>query len=196
MTQATKKRSNKADATVQKILSASLTRIITYGESGISMTEISREIGVSRPTLYRYFPTREILLENVFELILDDYMQKLDVKIAADPSPLRRIDIIVDFAATRLQDGGAQLFQLDPALVVKLMGRSQDRLIDHCEKIFSPLFDMHEALSGKKIARHTAATAYVLFNSALVFFGGQSTTIETKDLLKQMIRSLIQFEQR
>lgn len=194
MNKVPKKRSSKADATVQKILQASLARIIEYGEGGISMTEICREVGVSRPTIYRYFPTREALLERVFEHILDDYMAKLDAKIAADPNPLHRVNIIANFAEARLQDGGAQLFHLEPSLVMKLISRSQNRLIAHGEKVFGPLFDISEALSGRSVDRHSAATAFLLFCSSLSFFGAQSSSVNAGDLLRKMIRSLVHFE--
>jgi len=188
-----KKRSSKADATVEKILTASLARIIAFGESGISMTEICREVGISRPTIYRYFPTREALLESVFEYILDDYMDKLDAKIAANPDPLHRVDIIADFAEARLKDGGAQLFQLEPSLVMKLISRSQNRLIGHAEKVFAPLFDIAEAISGKPVDRHSAATAFLMFSASLSFFGAQSSSVNAGDLLRKTIRSLAHF---
>lgn len=188
-----KPRSSKADATVQKILEASLNRIIKYGESGISMTEISREVGVSRPTLYRYFPTREVLLESVFELIVKDYSEKLQAKIDADPDPLHRVEVIATFIETRLLDGGAQLYELDPKLTVKLILRSQQQLVAQCKKAFAPLFEMSEALSGKTVDRDAAATTFVLFHTALAFFTGESPPPNVGDMLRKTIRALTQF---
>lgn len=193
MTDTPKKRSGKADATIQKILEASLARIIEHGESGVSMTEICREVGVSRPTIYRYFPTREALLESVFKYILDDYMEKLDAQIAANPDPLQRVKVIADFAEARLDDGGAQLFQLDPALVIRLISLSQERLINHGEKVFAPLFDMSEALSDRQIDRRAAATAYLMFSSSLSFFGAKSGSLNSGDLLRKMVLALTHF---
>lgn len=194
MTAATQNKLSKADATIQKILKASLARIIQFGESGISMTEICRDVGVSRPTIYRYFPTREALLESVFEYILDDYMEKLDAQIAANPDPLQRVEVIANFAEARLDDGGAQLFQLDPALVIRLITNSQERLIAHGQTVFAPLFDMSETLSGQAIDRRAASTAFLMFSSSLSFFGAKSASVESGDLLRKMIRALAHFQ--
>lgn len=189
-----KSRSSKADATMQKILQASLERIIKYGESGISMTEISREIGVSRPTLYRYFPTREALLESVFDLVLLDYAEQLQRAINKNPDPLQRVEVIANFVEARLLDGGAQLFQLDPKLIIRLISRSEQQLLKMSEPVFAPLFDMSEALSGKKIDRQCAAHVFMLFNSALAFFNAQSPTPGVGDMLRKMIRALTHFD--
>jgi len=194
MNETVKKRSSKADATVQKILEASLERIKEQGESGLSITDICQDIGISRPTIYRYFPTREALLEGVFELIIDDYMEKLENRIATADNPLQLVDTIADFAQARLQDGGPQIFQLDPSLVVKLIARSHDRLIEHGKTIFGPLFDMKEALTGREVDRESAATAYLLFSLSLSFFGKQSSSIKENDLFRKMIRVLPHFE--
>ena len=52
-----------------------------YSERGldVSYEEIAREAGVGRATLYRHFPTRELLLSGIMDAMLDRFAQ-----IAAD----------------------------------------------------------------------------------------------------------------
>lgn len=182
----------KADLTVQKILEVSLNRIIQEGESGISMTDISREMGISRPTLYRYFPTREALLSSAFQLVIKDYSEKLLAHIENDPSPLRRIDVIANFIELRLNDGGPQLYQMEPKLVIKLINEFQHELLVMSEQVFAPLFDMAETLSGKPVDRQSAANAFLLFHLGLAFFTDQPPA-NVGDMIRKMIRSLVHF---
>mgnify|MGYP003384970160 CR=1 FL=1 len=191
MTSALKVRSSKADATVRKIVNESLKRIIQHGESGLSMTDISRDLGISRPTIYRYFPSREALLEGVFEFILDDYFDKLQAQIDAKPATEERVNVIVDFAVARLKDGGAQMFQLEPKLVMGLLQQSEERLLRRCEQVFQPLFDVGESISGKPIDRATAARTFMLFSSALAFFNADTGVENAGEMLRSVIRGLI-----
>lgn len=188
------KRSGKGEATEKKILEVALHRIIKHGESGVSMTEICRDVGISRPTIYRYFPTREVLLESTFDMLVDDYLEKLEQVVGEVSSPLMLVDVITDFSATRLHDGGAQMFQLEPSLVVRLMSRSHNRMVEHGLKVFASLFDMQETLTGRAVDRRAAVTAYLLFSTSLSFFGVDSFSLDSKDLLKKMIRVLPHFE--
>lgn len=43
-----------------------------------SMAEVSEAAGVARATLYRYYPTREVLLEKLWEVGLDDAAGRLE----------------------------------------------------------------------------------------------------------------------
>lgn len=185
---------SKADATEQKILEASLARIAQYGESGLSMTEISKDLGVSRPTVYRYFPTREALMAAVFEYVIKDYSEKLQQQIDDNDDPLKLVDVIADFSEARLFEGGADLFQLDPQLILKLFMGSQKQLMSDCERAFSPLFDLSESLLGKQVDRKTAAMVFLLFNSALAFFTKHSPPENIGDILRKVIRAISQME--
>lgn len=186
-----KPRSSKADATVQKILKASLDRVIQHGESGLSMTDISRDLGISRPTIYRYFPSREALLEGVFVYIVDDYFNQLQEQIALRPQAEKRADVIIDFAVARLKDGGAQLFQLEPKLVVGLLRQSEARLLAGCKLVFEPIFDMADSLSGRKIDRATAARTFMLFSSALAFFNADTDIESAESMLRLVVQGLV-----
>jgi AcrR family transcriptional regulator len=63
----------KGEARKQRIIEATLDLVVKYGVSGTTMARISDEAGLTKPSLYEYFPNRhEILLaglESVFESI-------------------------------------------------------------------------------------------------------------------------------
>jgi len=63
----------KGEARKQRIIQATLDMVVDYGVPGTTMARIADEAGVTKATLYEYFPSRhEILLaglESVFETI-------------------------------------------------------------------------------------------------------------------------------
>jgi AcrR family transcriptional regulator len=183
--------STKAQATVQKILDASLKRVIEQGESGLSMTAICQELGISRPTLYRYFPTREALLKGVFEQVLTSFRDGILEAIATNPEPARRVEVIATFIEGRMLDGGAQLYELNPALIIELIMGSRSRLKELASTIFSPLLEMSEALNGKPADKETIANSFILLNLSLSLFKVHGEIDDLHGLLRKTIRALL-----
>ena len=65
----------KGEARLQQIIDVTLGLVITYGVSGTTMARIACEAGLTKASLYEYFPSRhEILLaalESVFESVFE-----------------------------------------------------------------------------------------------------------------------------
>jgi AcrR family transcriptional regulator len=65
----------KGEARLQQIIDVTLDLVITYGVSGTTMARIAGEAGLTKASLYEYFPSRhEILLaalESVFESVFE-----------------------------------------------------------------------------------------------------------------------------
>ncbi len=184
-------RGGKADATVRRILAATLARVIRDGESGISMTDICREVGISRPTLYRYFPTREALLAGAFDLLLEDFEAGMRAAIERDPAPARRLEVIAGFLESRLLDGGAQLFQLEPKLIIDLIMGSKDKLREMTEWAYGPLFDMADALGERPVDRDMAAEVILLFFSSLSLLTVKSRPANVGVMLRKTLRAVM-----
>ncbi|MDA8262018.1 MAG: helix-turn-helix domain containing protein [Actinomycetota bacterium] len=65
------------DRTLAAILAAASRMIAERGQS-VSMHEIAESAGVGRATLYRYFPTREALIVQLFETAVDEASRAVD----------------------------------------------------------------------------------------------------------------------
>ncbi len=60
-----------------RILAGALRAIATHGASKLSMGEISAAAGVSRGTLYRYFPTRDAVYASLTEHEVERYRARI-----------------------------------------------------------------------------------------------------------------------
>lgn len=185
----------KADATMRRILAVTLARITQQGESGISITDISREVGVSRPTIYRYFPTREVLLEGAFGLLLEDFEASMRAAIDRRPAPEQRLEVIADFLESRLLDGGVQLFQLEPKLIIDLIMGSKDKLRAMTEFAYAPLFDMADGINEHKVDRDMVAEVILLFFSSLSLLTVKSRPDNIGIMLRKTIRAVLHITQ-
>lgn len=56
------RRRRRRDATAAEIKAAAREQLVTHGPAGISLRGVARDVGLSAPALYRYFPSLEALM--------------------------------------------------------------------------------------------------------------------------------------
>ncbi len=73
--------------TIAEIKAHALAQVSEGGTAALSLNAIAKAIGVSGPALYRYYASREALLE---ELVRDGYRELAGALVAADDGAARR----------------------------------------------------------------------------------------------------------
>jgi AcrR family transcriptional regulator len=128
-------------ATEERILIAGLGLIGRRGVRRLGMREIAETAGVSRGTLYRYFPSKDHVLAAAAAYDSQRFSDGLDLVLAAARSPEERITAFMayafDFIRTHpcrplfeSESGFVMSYLLDhlPALHAELVGRLGDAL--------------------------------------------------------------------
>jgi AcrR family transcriptional regulator len=83
--------------TRDQILAAAFRSVITYGPARVSMSEIAKEAGLSRGTVYRYFTDRGELLEAMNDFVEQTFLRELDRTVEARPPGTDRVRAVIDF---------------------------------------------------------------------------------------------------
>lgn len=118
--------------TWERIVDGALTSLARRGQRKFSMTDVGNESGVSRGTLYRYFASREEVLDAVemrLETSLRDFVSEA---IAEDPEPSRRVDVVFTAVAAHWAAFPALdlLIQTGPGLVLERLSARFDQIVD------------------------------------------------------------------
>src|SRR5215211_8572265 len=72
--------------TVREIKMTARQVLVDQGVDGLALRAVAREMGMTAPALYRYFASREDLVENVVADLYDELTDLLEsVRDAADP---------------------------------------------------------------------------------------------------------------
>ncbi|MGA8546136.1 MAG: TetR/AcrR family transcriptional regulator [Mycobacterium sp.] len=107
----------------ERILTAARRLVVQQGARRLSLTDVATLAGISRPTLYRYFPTKEDLLTALGKL---EY-QRINVAMQqaiSGVSGLERLEAAVDVVAAFLREQPPRsLVDLDPGFVNDEMAR-------------------------------------------------------------------------
>lgn len=106
-------------ATEVRILSAALDLVGRRGVRRLAMQEISEVAGVSRATLYRYFPSKEDVLDAAADFDEQRYRMGLDDVLAAALGSQERIAAFMAYSFSFIRSHSARsLFESEPGYVL------------------------------------------------------------------------------
>lgn len=90
---------SRADTRRLRLLETSAEIFSKRGFRATSMREIAAAVGMSKPTIYHYFTSKEELLVRLYSDVLDESLEAARLTVAAAASPL---DAIRDLIASRV----------------------------------------------------------------------------------------------
>jgi AcrR family transcriptional regulator len=156
--------------TVDRILGATLRLVGRRGVKRLGMQEVSEAAGVSRGTLYRYFPSKDHLMDAVAVFDEQQFSDGLAAALASGRDPAEKIRLFVAFAFDYIRMHPARsLFESEPAFVLGY-------LLVHLPKLQSTLLeqlgdalDAAPAVASGSLSREQLADIVVrLFASSFI----------------------------
>jgi AcrR family transcriptional regulator len=106
-------------STEDRILGAALRLVGRRGVKRLGMQEVSEAAGVARATLYRYFPSKDRLMDAVAIFDERTFSEGLAASLAVVEDPADRIRTFVAFAFDYIRTHPARaLFETEPAFVL------------------------------------------------------------------------------
>lgn len=165
--------------TVDVILDGAMRALARHGSSRLSMTDVCRESGVSRGTLYRYFANLDEVLEAVNSRILAVNRELFDAAIEANPDPADRVRVVLhvmlDFP--RVFPHMKLLFEYEPKTSVEFLTREADRVVGSIADYLRPGVPKSRARHALS-AEDLAALLYRVVTSSFLIPTAQPQDVE------------------
>jgi AcrR family transcriptional regulator len=130
------------DETTERILGAALAQAEDFGLRRFTMDDVARRTGVSRVTVYRYFPRKDQLLDAILMVELRRFLRRLDRAVRDEPGPVEKVVEGLVFSMTYLR--GHRLLQ-------RLLRTEPELLLPHLTLDGGPAI----AAAREFVARHT-----------------------------------------
>ena len=90
------------DARQEEILEAAIGIIASEGVEAVSMAELAKRTGLSRPAVYQYFASREHVLAELVINEMADLSNAIDEHISKFEDPLERIRVWIHYSLAHL----------------------------------------------------------------------------------------------
>jgi AcrR family transcriptional regulator len=115
----------------EKILEGAIRAFGRFGLRKSSMSDICNEAGISRGTMYRYFKSKDQVLEAVGEHVEETLRATLTGAVTARPEPDKRLEIVIQ-ALLDYGKAHAELMRIvdaEPGAVLQLLTREFPTLL-------------------------------------------------------------------
>ena len=136
-----------------RILEGAATAVARHGLAKLDMSDVSAISGVSRGTLYRYFPNRDALLDELASHEGQLFRERMLAAIEAAPPGAERVRVALEHATRHVSEHALlqRLLDTDPAFVLRGLRDQFDSLKGELGALLVPL--LHEsALVRNRIA--------------------------------------------
>jgi AcrR family transcriptional regulator len=139
-------RSDRQDLT-ERILDAARHLVVLQGARRLSLTEVATLAGVSRPTVYRYFVSKEELIDALGKLEYRRFNSAME-KAISRVSGRERLEAAIDVvAAFLLEQPPRALIDLDPGFVNDQMGQVLPMVTDALVAVLTQCADEDGVIS-------------------------------------------------
>jgi AcrR family transcriptional regulator len=144
------------------ILAAARQAIAERGPGKLTLSSVAAAAGVSRPTLYRWFPTKDDLLAALTEYERAQFYEGLRAEIDFHRNPTRRLDAALWYLVTYLDESmGSDPIGVDPAFALRSLNDSLPAQVDAFVRLLGPALDLVPAVARKAMGRDDAAEMFL-----------------------------------
>ena len=151
-----------APTTSEVILAAAQRTIRGHGSERFTLSAVAEEAGVSRPTLYRWFPTKSLLLGAVAAYEVEQFDIGLHALADAHADPARRLDAALRYLVNYLDDSvGSDSIRADPAFALQGLADSLPPHVASVARVLGDALDEVPHVRHGTLTREQAAEIFL-----------------------------------
>lgn len=131
-------------------------------EDRLTLSAVAAEAGVSRPTLYRWFPTRDDLLRAISQHQEDYFYQGLTLALECERTPSGRLDAALRYLVTYLDETlGTDAILRECGFVVRSLAASLPKQRETWVRLLGDELARLPAVKGGKLSVGQAAELFL-----------------------------------
>lgn len=165
-----KPRSASAEQSINRILDATLEALSRKGLNSLSMTDVCRFAGVARGTLYRYFPSKDALLESLGQRTRQRTYQGLREASAAATNGKDALIGIISFLKDFAEVSKARdTLEIEPMFFIEFLARNLPFYTKLITELLADFYDEMEQDLGHEVDRQMCSEAIMRLQISYIF---------------------------
>lgn len=170
-------------STEDTIIDGAVRALARHGVRRLTMSDICREAGVSRGTVYRYFTSKDDVVEAVNQRIKNAGKEYLDRAVAANPDPDQRVRVVLRalMKVPKEFPHMARIVEREPATALAFLSREMPELSKRAAEYLEPaLRDSPPVRSGAVTTVELAEIFQRLVSSSILLPTRGSANLDTR----------------
>jgi AcrR family transcriptional regulator len=153
----------KSEPTTSEVILAAAQRTVRgQGPERFTLSAVAVEAGVSRPTLYRWFPTKSLLLGAVAAYEVEQFDIGLQALADMHRDPARRLDAALPYLVNYLEESvGSGSIHADPAFALQGLADSLPSHIASVARVLGDALDEVPNVRAGSLTREQAAEIFL-----------------------------------
>jgi AcrR family transcriptional regulator len=148
--------------TPELILAAAHRTIGQLGAAKLTMSAVAAEAGVSRPTLYRFFPTKALLLGAIASDAVAQFDLGLQMLAEQHTDPARRLDAALRYLVGYVQDkSGVGAVHVDAEFALQSLADSLPPHVESFARVLGDALDEVPSVRARTASREQAAELFL-----------------------------------
>lgn len=151
-----------APTTSELILAAAGRTIRARGPEKLTLSAVAAEAGVSRPTIYRWFPTKALLLGAITAYEVEQFDLGLQRLAARHGDPARRLDATLRYLVTYLDESvTADSIHVDAEYSLRSLADSLPPHVESLTRVLGDALDEVPSVHAGAATREQAAEMFL-----------------------------------
>ncbi len=158
--------------TQERILAGASRAIARHGLAKLGMRDVSESAGVSRGTLYRYFPTRDDLLTGLVQEEVRRFRERVSAALEDSSGGEERIRVVLEQAMQHIREHAAlqRMLETDPAFLLRSLRAQFTTIRSGLHELLGPLLrDTQPVRNGVVSESHLVDWMTRMLISVLLF---------------------------
>lgn len=165
-----KTRSTGSEQSITRILDATMEAVSRQGLRNLSMSDVCRFAGVARGTLYRYFPSKEILLESLGQRVRTQTEAGIREAAASAGSGEEALIAVIEFMTQFAGESkAASMLEVEPLFFIDFLRRHTPHYARVMADALKDYFDNLESKLGHKIDRVLCCELILRLQTSYIF---------------------------
>lgn len=183
--------SDNASSSLNKILNGTLRVIAQRGVRKLSMNDISEAAGVSRGTLYRYFPTKEDALKALAEHVSLQFERGIVACARHCETPEQVLEAVLKYHfAITIEQQGARFIEIEPQFLLDFFRSHLTRHVAALSSALDPYYDQVEQENGITLDRDLCSEVLIRLQLSTVLVPGSENWNRVPSLVLGMLSAL------